>query len=371
MIKLARKANNRKFWQFRAAAEPGVGELLLYGEIADATWWGDEVTPKQFWDELQKMEGIKELRVYINSPGGDVFAGQAILSMLNRHPATVTVYIDGLAASAASLIAMAGDKIIMPRNAMMMIHNPWTIAWGDANMFRQVADDLDKTRESMIPVYEAQTGLERDEIIEMLDAETWMTAEEAVDLGFADEIEEAKQVAASIAGHRIVVNGVEMDLSRFRNPPKVLVAAGSVPEVKNGVVPDDVSRELAPEDTPWEAPTLNDFTGQSWDELSDDEKRHIASHFAWASEMPPPTFGDLKLPHHRASDGAVVLAGVIAAAQRLDQSDIPAEEKARVRAHLASHYHQFGRRAPWEEDETENRLKLLSLELELLSGGSV
>ena len=228
-----RKTNgkNKKFWQFRAATDPGVGELLLYGEISDVTWWGDEVTPKQFWDELQALGDIKELRVYINSPGGDVFAGQAILSMLNRHPAMVTVYIDGLAASAASLVAMAGDKIIMPRNAMMMIHNPWTIAWGDSNTFRQVADELDKIRESMIPVYETRTGLPRDEIIKMLDAETWMTADEAVELGFADEIEEAKQVAASVAGdRRIVVNGVECDLSKFRNPPKVFVVSEVKPK---------------------------------------------------------------------------------------------------------------------------------------------
>jgi len=238
-------SRGRKFWQFRSAAEPGVGELLLYGEIADTTWWGDEVTPKQFWDELQKMGVISELRVYINSPGGDVFAGQAILSMLNRHPATVTVYVDGLAASAASLVAMAGDKIIMPRNAMMMIHNPWTIAWGDANTFRQVADDLDKIRESMIPVYEARTGLPRDEIIKMLDDEKWMTAEEAVELGFADEIEEAKQVAASIAGQRIVVNGVEMDLSRFRNPPKLMPVTPEPPKADGAKPTDDKLKLLS------------------------------------------------------------------------------------------------------------------------------
>lgn len=220
------KRNNRRFWQFRAAAEPGIGELLLYGEIADTTWFGDEVTPKQFWDELQALGEIKELRVYINSPGGDVFAGQAIYSMLKRHPAQVHVYVDGLAASAASLVAMAGDTVIMPRNAMMMVHNPWTFVAGDSAFLRQVADELDKIRESMLAVYESRTGLERAKVIELLDAETWMTAEEAVELGFADEIEEAKQVAASVVGYgRVVVNGVEIDLSRFRNPPKLVVTS--------------------------------------------------------------------------------------------------------------------------------------------------
>src|SRR5690606_6736601 len=198
--------------QFRAASEPGVGELLLYGEISDTTWWGDEVTPKLFWEELQKLGDTKELKVYINSPGGDVFAGQAIYSMLSRYQAQVTVYVDGLAASAASLIAMAGNRVIMPRNAMMMIHNPWTYAWGDANAFLQIAAELEKIREAMIPVYQAKTGLTRDEISRLLDAETCMTAEEAVELGFADAIEERKQIAASlVTPSRLVVNGITND----------------------------------------------------------------------------------------------------------------------------------------------------------------
>lgn len=363
------RRNNGRFWQFRAAAEPGVGELLLYGEIADATWWGNEVTPKQFWDDLQNLGDIKELKVYINSPGGDVFAGQAIHSMLRRHQARVMVYVDGLAASAASLVAMAGDRIIMPRNAMMMVHRPWTIVAGNAATLRQIADDLDKIMESMLAVYESRTGLDRTRVMELLDAETWMTAEEAVSLGFADEIEEAKAVVASISSQgRLVVNGVEVDLSQFRNPPKVLVATAPVPEVSNGVVPDDVSRETAPEDTPWEAPALSDFTDKPWDELSETEKRRIAGHYAWAPKMPPDRFSDLKLPHHRPSDGAVVWLGVVAAAQRLDQTDIPEADKARVMAHLASHYHQFGRKAPWEQDDAEARRSRLALELELLTG---
>jgi len=369
-----RKTNvkNKKFWQFRAAAEPGVGVLLLYGEISDITWFGDEVTPKQFWNELQNLGVIKELKVYINSPGGDVFAGQAIYSMLSRYQAQVTVYVDGLAASAASLIAMAGDRVIMPRNAMMMIHNPWTYAWGDANAFLQIAAELEKIREAMIPVYQAKTGLTKDEISKLLDAETWMTASEAVELGFADEIEEAKQVAASIiAPGRMVVNGMEFDLTRYQRPPQPFMFDDLKRKIYNGVVPEDVSRELAPEDTPWEAPDLEDFTDKSWDELTDEEKREIAGHFAWAPEMPPSTYTDLKLPHHRPSDGAVVWAGVVAAAQRLDQTDIPEADKERVRQHLASHYHQFGRRAPWErDDEAENKLKMLKLELELLTGSS-
>jgi len=342
---------NKKFWQFRAKADTGQseGELLLYGDISEASWWGDEVTPKQFKEDLDALGDISVLNVYINSGGGDVFAGQAIHSMLKRHKAQVKVYVDGLAASIASVIAMAGDIVYMPKNSMMMIHNPWTIAMGNAEDFRKLADDLDKIRESLVIAYQDKSGLERDKIIELLNAETWMTAEEAVSYGFADEIEETKQLAASVGNGRLTVNGQMFDLSRYRNPPKLAL----VPEViKAGVVPSDVSRKKAPEDESWEAPTLSDFTDKAWDDLTDSEKEDIAGHYAWAAEMPPETFGDLKLPHHRASDGAVVWQGVANAAARLSQSDIPAEDIQEVQNHLGSHYKQFGKTPPWEQEST-------------------
>lgn len=215
-----------------------MGELQLYGPISSTSWWGDEVTPKQFSDELKALGDIETLNVYINSDGGDVFAGQAIHSMLKRHPANVVVYVDGLAASIASVVAMAGDKVIMPRNAMMMVHNPWTIAVGNADDFRKLADDLDQIRESIVAAYQDKTGLEREEIIRLMDAETWMTADEAVSKGFADEIEETKQVAASLSGSGLVINGQEFDLSRFKHPPKLIVAEQQRPE------PTDVTNEI-------------------------------------------------------------------------------------------------------------------------------
>jgi len=214
----------RKFWQFRAAADdPKVGELLLYGEISDFTWWGDEVTPRQFREDMEALGDIDELRIYTNSPGGDVFAGQAILSMLKRHSAHKVVYVDGLAASAASIVAMAGDVIRMPRNAMMMIHNVWTVVAGDANDLREVADALDRITESVVAAYKEKTGLDDEEIRRMMDVETWMTAEEAVEKGFADEIEDTRAVAASLCNGTLFVNGQEVNLSRFKNPPKLLV----------------------------------------------------------------------------------------------------------------------------------------------------
>lgn len=214
---------NNKFWEFRAKNETGAdeGELLLYGDISNSTWWGDEVTPKQFKQDLDALGDISTLKIFINSGGGDVFAGQAIYSMLKRHKAQKKVYVDGLAASIASVIAMAGDIVYMPNNAMMMIHKAWTIGLGNANDFRKLADDMDKIDESILATYEAKTGLEKDKIIEMVNAETWLTAEEAITYGFADEIEETKQLAASIDNEHLIINGLTFDLSRYRNAPKL------------------------------------------------------------------------------------------------------------------------------------------------------
>jgi len=128
-------------------------------------------------------------------------------------------------------------------------------------------------------------------------------------------------------------------------------AAKTADVVVKGVVPEDVSRVTAPEDTEWSAPTLSEFTDKSWDELTVEERNRIARHFAWAPQMPPENYTDLKLPHHRASDGAVVWRGVANAAARLPQTDIPEEDVPRVRDHLASHYRQFGKVPPWEEQE--------------------
>lgn len=217
----------KKFWQFKAKKDdPSVGELMLYGEISSYSWWGDEVTPKQFKEDLDALGDISELKIYINSGGGDVFAGQAIHSMLKRHSATKTVYIDGLAASIASVIAMAGDKIIMPKNAMMMVHKCWTLAIGNADDMRKMAGDMDKIDESIIATYVEKTGLEEDDIIELMTDETWMTAQDALDYGFADEIEEQKQIAASIKDGRFFVNGLEMDFSRYQNTPRFPVNEG-------------------------------------------------------------------------------------------------------------------------------------------------
>ena len=243
----------KNFWQFKAEAGTGIGELMLYGDISEYSWWDDDVTPKKFKEDLDALGDISELKIYINSGGGDVFAGQAIHSMLKRHSATKTVYIDGLAASIASVIAMAGDKIIMPKNAMMMIHKCWTIAIGNADDMRKMADDMDKIDESIIAAYVEKTGLETDDIIELMTDETWMTAQDALDYGFADEIEESKQVAASMKNGLLLINGQEMDVSRFQNVPEFpkvkkptrARAEPPAPKPKPEPEPDDQAVQIA------------------------------------------------------------------------------------------------------------------------------
>ena len=222
----------KKFWQFRAAADKkGEGELLLYGYISDRSWRGDEVTPKQFHEDLKALGDIKTLNLFINSVGGDIFAAQAIYSMLKRHSAKKIVYVDGLAASAASLVAMVGDKVIMPRNSMMLIHSPMAIVidYLNAHDARKLADDLDKIRESMIPVYCDKCKKDEDEMKSIMDGDdgegTWLTAEEAHEQGLCDEMDDAKEVAASLVGGQATINGQVVDISRFKNFPKDKIAA--------------------------------------------------------------------------------------------------------------------------------------------------
>jgi ATP-dependent Clp protease protease subunit len=207
------RLKKKKFWNLKALDE-NTGELTLYGEISNETWWGDEVTPKEFKADLDKLGEIDTLNIYINSPGGDVFAGQAIHSMIKRHKAHKNVYVDGLAASIASVIAMAGDTIFMPKNAMMMIHNPWTIGMGNSTEFRKLAEDLDKIRESLIAAYEGHSALTRDEIISIMDAETWLTASECEEYGFCDVVKEEKQMAASLD---------KTLLKRYQNTPQAFL----------------------------------------------------------------------------------------------------------------------------------------------------
>lgn len=171
--------------------------LTLSGVIAEESWFDDEVTPRQFKDELESGNG--DITVWINSPGGDCIAAAQIYNMLLSYKGNVTVKIDGIAASAASVIAMAGTKVMMSPVSMLMIHNPMTMAAGDTAEMEKAIAMLYEIKESIINAYELKTGLGRTKIARLMDAETWMDAGKAMELGFADAILKRESAAAPSA----------------------------------------------------------------------------------------------------------------------------------------------------------------------------
>ena len=171
-------------------------EILIYDEIGESTF-SDGITAKQFAKDLAELGNVSVLHVRINSLGGSIVQGLAIANTLKRHPANKVVHIDGFALSMAAGIAMEGDTILMAKNSLMMIHNPHNVAVGDADDMRKEAEVLDKTKQALIQAYTAKTGLSEDVISQMMTDETWMTAEEAVANGFADEIDETLEAVVN------------------------------------------------------------------------------------------------------------------------------------------------------------------------------
>ena len=188
----------KKFWKWKNQTEPENPEeqsqnvpnperiLFLNGTIAEESWFDDDITPQLFKDEL--MSGSGNITVWINSPGGDCVAAAQIYNMLMEYPGSVTVKIDGIAASAASVIAMAGTRVMMSPVSMLMIHNPMTMAFGNTAEMQKAIDMLGEVKESIINAYELKTSLSRAKLSRLMDAETWMNANKAVELGFAAAI---------------------------------------------------------------------------------------------------------------------------------------------------------------------------------------
>ena len=195
-------------WKVTAKSDSSA-EILLYDEISgfnDENW--GFINAKGLINKIKALGNIQDITLRINSVGGDVFEAQAMYSYLKNHPANITVRVDGLAASAASVVAMAGNKIIMPSNALMMIHNPAGGVWGEAEDMRDTAEILDKIRDTIANVYVAKTGLDREKVISMMDEETWLDATEAHELKFCDEIEESVTVTAmAVKGGTIFRSG--------------------------------------------------------------------------------------------------------------------------------------------------------------------
>lgn len=163
-------------------------DIYIYGDIYDY-WWDDESNSAiSLKEKLMSLGDITEINLHINSLGGDVFEGIAMFNLLKQHKANVKVYIDGIAASIASVIAMSGDTIYMPKNSMMMIHNCWTTSTGNSKEFRKLAEDLDKIMEASLESYMSKVNITKEKLKELLDDESWLTAQECFDMGFADEL---------------------------------------------------------------------------------------------------------------------------------------------------------------------------------------
>lgn len=194
------KKQQQKFFQMKASTDGKSADVFIYGEITKYAWeeYG-EVSSISFKNELDSLgDGIETINLYINSPGGSVFEAMAIIAMLQRHPADIISHIDGLAASCASVLPMISKRIIMPSNALMMIHHAMSGAWGNAKQLRKAADDVERISKAMCQHYLERAGekMTEEQLYEMLEEDKWLTAEQCLELGLCDEIVEANQAVA-------------------------------------------------------------------------------------------------------------------------------------------------------------------------------
>ena len=181
---------HERFWNLRAAedSESGEPEIEFYGPISEYSWWGDEITPQLFKDDLEKHGQGGPVTIRIHSPGGDVFAASTIRAMIMDYPGKVTTRIDGLCASAATYVAMAGDRVVMQDSAFFMIHDPWTVTVGGVEELKSTINFLKTIKAGIVETYQNKTHLDAEEIAKMMSSETWMTAAMAQEKGFVDEV---------------------------------------------------------------------------------------------------------------------------------------------------------------------------------------
>lgn len=226
-----------RFWNFEGTDTDRT--LYLDGYIAPESWFDDEVSPKEFKAELEAATG--DIAVWINSPGGDFFAASQIYTMLKEYDGQVLIKIDGIAASAAAVIAMAGDEVLMSPTAMLMIHNPSTFVWGEESDMQKGIEMLAEVKEAIINAFEFKTGLERKQIAKMMNAETWFSAGRAVELGFADQIlySEAPTKVTDFMFDKVTVVNTLM-----RKLPAKRVKDKQPPGSKNGVAYEQLKKRL-------------------------------------------------------------------------------------------------------------------------------
>lgn len=211
--------NKNKLWYQILAQENKTAKILIYERIGE-NFWGEGVSAKQFVKDLQALD-VDNIDLHINSPGGNVFDGNAIYNALMAHKAVIDVKIDGIAASIASVVAMSGDTVEMPENAMLMLHDPSGGVIGTAEDMLKMAEALDKIKTGLVSAYRGKSGRENDEISEMMTEETWLTAREALDYGFADKITERVTIQANLE-----------DFSQYRNIPEHLISSFSDKKTK-------------------------------------------------------------------------------------------------------------------------------------------
>ena len=224
-VQQANQQQENKFWNFIPAAGNKPPELLLYGAISSQqSWWEDRVTPGKFNEELAALGDVSEIIVRINSGGGDVFAANAIFTRLKDCSAKITVKIDGWAASAATIIAMAGDTIKIAKNGVFMIHDPAMTVWDTftAEDFEKMAEELKVIKQSIVNTYAMKSGRDAQDIEQLMSVETWWTGEDAVSNGFCDEIMFDDVSTAVENSSHVVVNSVSLDVSGYKTLPRSL-----------------------------------------------------------------------------------------------------------------------------------------------------
>lgn len=204
----------KKFWEVKQIANTNEAEISIYGEITSFKWDDTDTTASSFNKDLKELGDVETIHLHVNSPGGSVFEGIAIGNMLKSHKATVIGYVDALAASIASVIISSCDKVVMPENSMLMIHNPMTGLWGNANEMRKAADDLDKMAEASVITYVSKSNgkLTDEKIKQIMDEETWLSAAESLEIGLCDEVIEANKMVACLNGTK-----------QFKNVPEQII----------------------------------------------------------------------------------------------------------------------------------------------------
>ena len=208
-----------KFWNLVKNEEEKTAELILYGSIGSDEYW-DDISDKVFKQDIENLGDVENITLHINSPGGSVFSAVAIANTLKNHKAKVTANIDGLAASAATIITSACDTVRMPKNALFMIHNPITFAYGNNQEMQKTVEMLDKVKNSIIETYLSKTKADKKTLSELMDNETWMDAETAKEYGFIDEIVD-EEIGKEFVENKLIINNMAFDISKFKNFRKV------------------------------------------------------------------------------------------------------------------------------------------------------